>query len=196
MENKNERAYRLDHVDSVVSVVFKFLTWVSIIPVVYILFITTADVIARAFFNHSIYGAVQTAQITLSLVVMCAMPIVTMYNTHIKVDLLVERLPKKAQTVLGFVNLLFCAAVMLVVSYFTFGKMASVRAMGTSTDALHIPYWPVYMLIAIMLLLSALCAIYNMVHFSITGTTISPVSFDELKERNKARKAKKEADEG
>ena len=185
---KNPKAFRMDKVDRVASGLFAILTWLSVLPVIFILLNTTANVISRAFFSHSIYGSVQLSTVTLSLVVMCAMPVVTMYNTHIKVDLVAERLPQKGQNFLCGANFIVCAAIMVVTAIYTFQKAGKVRAMGTSTDALSIPYWPIYDLIAIMLLLSAVCAIYNLIHFIVTGVTVNPMTFSELKARIKNRK--------
>jgi len=185
---KNPRAFRMDRIDRVASGLFAVLTWLSVIPVVFILLNTTANVISRAFFSHSIFGSVQLSTVVLSLVVMCAMPVVTMYNTHIKVDLLVEKFPQKVQDVLFCFNFIACAAIMVITSLYTFQKAAKTMAMGTCTDALSIPYWPIYDLIAIMLMLSAVCAIYNLIHFLVSGTTVNPMTFTELKARLKNEK--------
>lgn len=185
---KKQKAFRMDKIDRVASGLFAVLTWLSVLPVIFILLNTTANVITRAFFSHSIYGSVQLSTVTLSLVVMCAMPVVTMYNTHIKVDLVAEKLPQKAQNVLFCFNFIVCAAIMVITAVYTFQKAGKVMAMGTSTDALSIPYWPIYDLIAVMLVLSAICAIYNLIHFIVSGTTVNPMTFTELKARLKSKK--------
>ena len=185
---KNPKAFRMDKVDRVASGLFAILTWLSVLPVIFILLNTTANVISRAFFSHSIYGSVQLSTVTLSLVVMCAMPVVTMYNTHIKVDLVAEKLPQKAQNFLFCFNFIVCAAIMMITAVYTFQKAGKVMAMGTSTDALSIPYWPIYDLIAVMLVLSAICAIYNLIHFIVAGNTVNPMTFTELKARLKNKK--------
>lgn len=190
-----KRQLKMDRIDNVVSKIFFVLTWFTIIATVYILINTVANVITRAFFNYAIYGSVQTSQIMLSLVVMCAMPVVTMYNSHIKVDLVAEKLPKKVQRALEAINLIICAAIMLIAGWYTMVKGQQAMALGTCTDALRIPYWPIYYLIAIMFALSAICALYNFVRYIYVGSVIGPETFDQVKERIKALKNKEKEEE-
>ena len=178
---ENNKTAKWNRIDLVVSKLFTVLTWFTIVATVFILLNTTANVITRAFFNFAIFGSVQLSTIMLSLVVMCAMPVVTMYNTHIKVDLVAEKLPVKVQSALSGINLLVCAAIMLIGSYYTFDKAAKAYSLGTCTDALSIPYWPVYVLIAVMFIISALCAIYNFFRYISIGSVVGPQTFSDLR---------------
>lgn len=186
MENSKQQKW--DRIDYVVSKLFTVLTWFTIIATVFILLNTTANVITRAFFNYAIFGSVQLSTIMLSLVVMCAMPVVTMYNTHIKVDLVAEKLPQKVQNALSGINLLVCGAIMLVSAWYTFEKAAKAYSLGTCTDALSIPYWPVYVLIAVMFVISALCAIYNFIRYISLGSVIGPETFTKLRDKFMGKK--------
>lgn len=188
---KKKKEERMDTIDRVVSPIFTILTVISILPVVFILLNTTANVITRAFFKFSIFGSVTLSQVTLSLCVMCAMPIVSMYNTHIKVDLVVSRFPAGVQKAFDYFGLVFCAVVQVLLCHYSFVKAEKIMAQGTMTDSLRIPYWPIYGLIAIMFGLAALCAVYNIVHYAVSGTLVSPMTFTELKA--KLRDRKKEA---
>lgn len=189
MSDKNmERAFKMDRIDRVVQVIFTILTFTGLIAVVLIGLDTFVNVISRFVFRKAINGSVQVAQITLSLVALCSLPIVTMYNSHIQVDSLVEKLPKKAQTVCTFANLILCSAMMIVLSYYTVLKTIKIKAMGISMDVPPIPHWPVYLLIAIMMAVSALCAIYNVIHYAVSGSLVNVTTFDEVKERLAKRK--------
>ncbi len=193
-EEKNERAYRMDKLDWVVGKCFTVLTWFSIVSVVIIMLITVVNVITRGLFRYPIFGSVDVSSVLLSLVAMCALPIVTMFNTHIKVDLVADRLPKKAQDGLLVFNLLICTGIMVIMSIATFGKADRVRSLGTTTGSLAIPYYPVYYLIAIMAFATAICALYNVFHFLYCGNTIDPLTFTELKKRMPKMKGKVQND--
>ena len=188
IDKNNERAFKMDKVDRVVQVIFTILTFAGLIAVVFIGLDTFVNVISRYVFSKAINGSVQLAQITLSLVALCSLPIVTMFNSHIQVDALVEKLPKKAQNFATFFNLIFCSAMMVILSYYTFIKTFKVKAMGLAMDVPPIPHWPVYLLIAIMLAVSALCAIYNVVHYAVSGTVVTINTFDQVKERLSKKK--------
>jgi len=181
----------MDKVDRVVGVIFTILTFAGLISVVFIGLDTFVNVISRYVFGKAINGTVQLAQITLSLVALCSLPIVTMYNSHIKVDSVVEKMPQKAQTFFTFFNLILCSAMMIVLTYYTFIKTFKVKAMGLAMDVPPIPHWPVYLLIAIMMAFSAICAIYNIVHYAVDGTVVTMTTFDEVKKRLAARKESK-----
>lgn len=182
-KEKTEKAYRMDKTDRVVGRVFTVLTWFSIVAVIIILVITVLNVITRAFFAYPIFGAVDVSSVVLSLVAMCALPIVTMYNAHIKVDLVADHLPAKVKDVLICANLVMCSTIMIIMSRTTFTKAGKVEALGTRTGSLAIPLYPVYYLISVMLLVSALCALYNFFHFLYCGNTIGIDTFVELKKR-------------
>ena len=186
-----DRSFKMDKVDRVVQVIFTILTFAGLIAVVFIGLDTFVNVISRYVFRKAINGTVQLAQITLSLVALCSLPIVTMYNTHIKVDSVVEKFPPKIQTICNFGNLILCSAMMIALTYYTFIKTFKVKAMGLSMDVPPIPHWPVYLLIAIMMGVSAICAIYNIVHYAVDGTVVTVNTFDEAKKRLAERKEKK-----
>lgn len=189
-KKKTERAYRLDKVDRSVSYIFTAFTFISIAAVVFIMLNTTINVITRSFFSHAINGSVQLSQIVLSLVALCSLPIVTMFNTHIKVDVVAEKLPEKGQKFLVFMNLFLSGLTMFVCGYYTILKAIKTKAMGLAMDVPAFPHWPIYMLIAIMFIISGLCAFYNFYHYAYTGTVVTMKTFDEVKERLSGKKEK------
>ena len=181
----------MDKIDRVVGVLFTVLTWFSIIAVLIIMVITTVNVVTRSFFRYPIFGAVDVSSLILSIVALCALPVVTMFNGHIKVDLVADKLNPKAQDVLIYFNLLLCAAITIIMSINTFAKAERIYLLGSMTGSLAIPFYPVYYLIAVMMMVSAACAIYNMLHFFITGVTIKADSFNNLKSRLEKGKEEK-----
>ncbi len=190
-DNKlNSRATSMEKVDRVVGVIFTALTWIAIVAVLYIMINTTVNVISRAFFKNAINGSVQTSQIVMALVAMCALPIVTMYNSHIKVDVVAEKFPQKGQNILQVANLILCGVMMFVAGYYTFIKASKAASQGLAMDVPPFPHWPIYDLIAIMLIVSGVCAFYNVFHFLKTGTVINAATFTEIKDRLKTAKGK------
>ena len=181
---------RMAKIDNVAGKIFFVLTALSVITSFYVLIITTMDVVGRQL-GHSIFGAVQTSEIALSLLVMCTLPIVTMYNAHIKVDLVMEKMSPKVQKVFVYINLVFSAFVLAVMSYSSYVKTWKIKSLGTCSEAFGIPFWPIYLMISIMLLASAICAVYNIFHYSMTGILISATTFDSMK-KNKKESEKEE----
>lgn len=61
----------------------------------------TADVIARYFFSHSVAGTVDITELALAMIIFGAMGYVNDNNNHIRVTLLVEKLPDRVSQTLG-----------------------------------------------------------------------------------------------
>ncbi len=190
-----EKAYRMDKIDNVVRVIFAAFTVFAVAATVYIMMNTFVNIISRVVFSHSINGSVQTSQIVLSLVAMCSIPVVTMYNSHIKVDLVYDKMKPNVQNIMTCFNLIICSAIMIFMGYYTFIKAGKAMNMGLRMDVPPFPHWPIYDLIAVMFIISAICALYNFVHYLVTGTLVSAVTFGEVKERLKARKENKGGEE-
>jgi TRAP-type C4-dicarboxylate transport system permease small subunit len=62
--------------------------------------LTTSDVALRYFFNKPISGAFDLTEYMMAVVFAFGLPYCTLQRSHIKVDILMERLPGKAQTVI------------------------------------------------------------------------------------------------
>ena len=189
-----EKTLNMDKIDQVVGKVFTALTWLSIIAVLIIMAITVVNVITRAFFRYPIFGVVDISEVFLSIVALCALPIVTMFNEHIKVDLVADRLPQRLQDALTCFNLSACAIMLVIISIFTFLKAGRILELGTSSGALHISFYPIYYLISAMMMVSAICAFYNLLHFLATGDLILQNTFSEIKIRFLKAKEVKEVD--
>lgn len=188
MENNINKAHRMDSIDNVIRYLFTFLTWFAIIAAVYLAVITVTNVFLRSVFNYSIMAAIDTSQLSLAIIALGSLPVVTMFNGHIKVDLIVNNFSKKGQDIMSIINFLICSSMMLVMSYFTFIKTFKMYNMGTTSSAIAIPYWPFYLIVAVMLLFAGFCGLYNIVHLLVTGETVTPMTFEEVKQRMKEKK--------
>jgi TRAP-type C4-dicarboxylate transport system permease small subunit len=64
------------------------------------MFLTASDVTMRYFFNKPISGAFDLTEYMMAVVFAFGLPYCTLQGSHIKVDILMERLPGKARTVI------------------------------------------------------------------------------------------------
>ena len=175
----------MDSIDRAASHVFRFFTYFAIIAQLYIVIITTVNVFSRYFFSTNINGAFETSELAMALISFGALPIVTLFNGHIKVDLIVSRFGTAGQNAMTTVNNVLCAAAMLFIGYYSYEKGLRALAQGISTNSTRILHWPFYMFIALMLVFSALCCIYNVVHLYVTGRPVDDQAFKTLRGRRK-----------
>ena len=80
----------------------------------FLMMLTVAHVTGRSFFNSPVTGAIELSTYTLSVIVALGWCSLALADGHIKVDLVVNRLPKRAQfiiinstLILSFIILLF-----------------------------------------------------------------------------------------
>ena len=160
-----------------------------------ILVVTTANVIMRAFFSHPIMGALELSTDMMVMVSYCSLPIITLLSDHISVDLIARKFSPVVQKILKFVNLIIYSLLCCYAGYATFLKGAYEKNLGTSGNALRIPYYIFYYIIGIMLLISVLCAIYNMVHIAVTGQEVTMTGIKEYSKRLLKKKQDQEKED-
>lgn len=177
----NAKEHRMDKIDHAVSYIFTFLTFFSIAGTAYIAILTTVNVFCRFVFSHNITFILETSELCMGLIAFGAFPVVTLYDRHIKVDLIVSRFSPKAQKFMSILNLVFGAGMTFFISYFTYQKGLRVLDRGICTNSTRIPHWPFYMFIAAMLLVAGLCCLYNIVHLFITGKSVDEYTFGAVK---------------
>jgi TRAP-type C4-dicarboxylate transport system permease small subunit len=160
---------RFDRIDRVIDKSLSALAFVSIAASAAILVATIGNIVMRAAFNIALNGAIEVSTEMMPVVAFCAMPLITFYGAHIKVDLLTRHFPRMVQKALRLVNLLLIAGISLIVSYYVLEKGFQQKELGASGSSLHIPYYPFYYLISAMMLLVALCVLYSSVRLITTG---------------------------
>ena len=191
----NEKKYRMDKMDRAISGLFTFLTLFAIFATAYIAIITTINIISRALFSHNMNMAFETSELAMAIISFGALPMVTLYNRHIKVDLVVSRFAKAGQTFMTILNNALCALFMIFLFYNTYEKGLRAMAQNTQKNVTGIKFWPFYMFIALMLLIAALCCLYNILHIALTGEPVLETTFDEARIRIKGIKAGKSKEE-
>ena len=79
------------------------------------MFITAADVFLRYVFNSSMAGAVELNEVMLILVVFFSVAQAAVRKEHVRVELLVAKLPISLQTILNVISdiVVFCLALLI-----------------------------------------------------------------------------------
>jgi TRAP-type C4-dicarboxylate transport system permease small subunit len=158
---------------------FKGLKWFVTVPaiiagvvLVCIMLLTTADVILRFFFNSPITGCAEITQRLIIVAGFLGMGWCALSNMHIKVDLVVGKLPSKAQKVFSAFNYIVVAAVSFIVSTQSYKQASLVKRMHVQSQLLGIPNFPFYYVVSISYFILFLTIIALLV-FLISGKELN-----------------------
>lgn len=106
--------------------------------------LTVADIVGRRVFGHSIPGMVDLTQLLVMTAVFLWIPYVFERRANVEVDLLFERLPQFVQAALDRLWLLFGAAFLVVVAWYSGRAALQVFDYGDSSQTIGVPmilYW-------------------------------------------------------
>ena len=119
----------------------RYTSWISIGALAVLLGMTFLDVILRTVFNSGVTGAYDYTRYFMILIAVFALPLTTVNDEQVAIDVLASHFPEKAQSVLVWLNFV------LVVGYTYLlitqnWKQAAVAKMAGHID--HNVIWPVY----------------------------------------------------
>lgn len=121
--------------------------------------ITTIDVVGRYFFHAPIYGAYESNELLLGILVFAALPRVTWHQKHLTVTALSTALSPGMQQAQQRILSLISGLCLLVLSYFLWQHGAQLASYGDMSNALDVPLAPFAYVIAVLTAISALAAL-------------------------------------
>lgn len=125
--------------------------------------LVTLDVLLRAIFSKPISGTSEYVGYIMILASFFGLGACTADRSHLKVDLLVQLLPKKAQVVNDLINSVLVAGVATVMLYASINQGMITHRFKTKGTFSGVPNWPFYLLMGLGYLPVLLGAISNFV---------------------------------
>jgi TRAP-type C4-dicarboxylate transport system permease small subunit len=132
--------------------------------------LTVADVFLRKLFSKSILGTVEVTEFMMVIVVFFSLAHAEVLNRHVRVDLLMSRMGKRAQEVIEVLTQFVCFLLFGAITWSTLVYSGKMRASGEVSQDLWIPIFPfVYIasvgcaLLTLILLLKFLRALIKLV---------------------------------
>jgi TRAP-type C4-dicarboxylate transport system permease small subunit len=142
---------------------------------------TSVHVILRKFTPlGGINASLELTEISMVLIVFCALAYLQLNDGHVRVDLFVNMLPEKGRRVLYFVILLISAVVLFVMFYATMLNISTQFASGAQTQVWKIPLWPFVIITAIGLFLYALNVLFKAFDVLLGGNDKEDASGGEI----------------
>ncbi len=118
------------------------------ITIATMMFLVTVDVLLRYLFNHPITGSYEVISLMLVIVTFTALAHTGLKDGHIKVELLVSRLPQRAQAVINPCIYLLTLCLFAIVSWRAVVMGQRWQEIGHSSIGLEIPLYPFLYVIA------------------------------------------------
>jgi TRAP-type C4-dicarboxylate transport system permease small subunit len=119
-----------------------YLSYIGNIALVAMMFLTTADVVGRYFFNAPVLGAYEMTEYLMLIMVFSFLAFAQAEKSHICVDIVFNRLPSKLRGILERFNHIACLVMMAMVTWMGGGHVMDIKASGEESLLLKLPDYP------------------------------------------------------
>ena len=135
------------------------LEWVSAALLFCMMLLTAVDVVGRYLFSSPIPGGFEITEIMLATLIFCGLPLATLRDGHITVDLMEGVLPSWFKALRDRLIFAMMAVVMGYLAYKLFIKAGDFVEFNDQTAVLNLPLSPVVFAMAGLTAISALIAL-------------------------------------
>ena len=111
-------------------------------------FLIVADVCMRYLFSRPIVSTHELVMFLMAVVVFSALSYTETVDGHVRIDLVVSRLPQRAQGALRFVASILSSALFALIAQQNFVRAKALRLEGLTSSILHVPVYPFYLFAA------------------------------------------------
>ena len=138
-------------------------SYASMVALLFAMAVTVVDIIMKLTISKRVLGNIELVELSMVVMMFLGFAKTQLENGHVRVDLFINKFPPKVRcAVNGVIQCLvtvFCIFMLIQ----SFKQISVVSAAGTSSQVLHIPYPPFYIILsigfalfAVTLLLSAM----------------------------------------
>jgi TRAP-type C4-dicarboxylate transport system permease small subunit len=104
--------------------------------------LTTADVVARYLFNAPILGVFEITEFMVLILIFSFLGYAQSVKSHVSVELLVARLPKRIQVYIDLFDHAVCLMLMALITWMGFERALDLKEVGEASTNLGIPRYP------------------------------------------------------
>jgi len=130
----------------IIRYVSRVLGYVATGFMVVLMLLTVVDVFLRYFFNAPITGATEISRLLMIIIVFPALGWAAIDRVHIRVDLVVSRIPPRMQAIFGSITFLFALVTYCIITWQSFLEAAVVNR---QTSLLHLSFTPFYWVMSV-----------------------------------------------
>ena len=130
----------------IIRVVSRVLGYVATGFMVVLMLLTVVDVFLRYFFNAPLTGATEVARLLMIIIVFPALGWAAIDRAHIRVDLVVSRIPPRLQAIFSSITFLIALITYVIITWQSFLEAAVVNR---QTSLLHLSFTPFYWVMSV-----------------------------------------------
>jgi TRAP-type C4-dicarboxylate transport system permease small subunit len=131
---------------NIIRVVSRVLGYVATGFMVVLMLLTVVDVFLRYFFNAPITGATEVSRLLMIIIVFPALGWAAIDRAHIRVDLIVSRIPARMQAIFGSITFFIALVTYVFITWQSFLEAAVVQR---QTSLIHISFTPFYWVMSV-----------------------------------------------
>jgi TRAP-type C4-dicarboxylate transport system permease small subunit len=113
-----------------------------------LMFLIVADVCLRYLFNRPITSSNELVMFLMAVVVFSALSYTETVDGHVIIDLVISRLPRRAQTALRVITSTLSLALFALIAQQNIVRAKAQQTEGLRSPILHVPVYPFYLFVA------------------------------------------------
>ena len=125
-----------------VQQVSKYLNYISMVALTFMMFLTVADVILRAG-GKPLIGTYEVVGLCMGIVIGFTIPTVSLDRAHVYMEIVLERLGPRGKAVLQTFTRILCIMLFVIIGYNLFSVGNEIRASGEVSPTIQLPLYPV-----------------------------------------------------
>ena len=149
--------------EKIVNLLSRWLNWMAAAAVIAVMLIVCANVIGRGFFERPVKGTVDMASLLGALIIAGAIPYTHVLKGHIRIGLLVDRLPHRIRHIIEGVIHLIGFSLFVLISWQATLFAKSTSEIGELSEVLKIPLTPFAYIVAIGCIALALVLLIDLI---------------------------------
>jgi TRAP-type C4-dicarboxylate transport system permease small subunit len=131
---------------NIIRVVSRVLGYMATGFMMILMLITVVDVFLRYFFSAPITGATEVSRLLMIIIVFPALGWAAIDRAHIRVDLIVSRIPSRLQAIIGSITFFIALVTFCIITWQSFLEATVVNR---QTSLIHIPFTPFYWVMSV-----------------------------------------------
>ena len=121
-----------------------------------LMFLLVADISLRKLFDRPILSAYEVVMFMMAIVVATALSYTAMEKGHIKIELVVSKLPKRTREILDGITSFLSLGLFALIAQQIIVRANGLRLEGLTSPILHLPVYPFYLVVALGFILLCL----------------------------------------
>jgi TRAP-type C4-dicarboxylate transport system permease small subunit len=139
----------MSRLEKIVILVTRWLNWIAAVTLIVVMGIVCANVVGRSFWGAPVKGTVDIVSLLGAIIVGWAIAYTQVLKGHIRIDLLVQRLPPRIQYIIDSVIDLAGLALFALISWQTVIFAKANFEVGELSEVLKLPITPFASVVAV-----------------------------------------------